>query len=195
MHLVLRGHNREPIFYDAKDRHVVLDYLGEVLSEEPVHLHAYVLMTNHVHLLATGHEEGAISRFMHRWSRRYSFYFNRSRGRSGSLFEGRFRSSPVEFDRYLLACMRYIENNPVRARICGSARQFPWSSHGANASGNPSAPLVPHPVYSELGSDARSRAIAYDQLFNQDVAPAEIESFRMEIRPRPIGWPGHRAQE
>ena len=187
MHVGLRGHNRQPLFDDPRDRSVVLRYIEEALPQYAGELHAYVLMTNHVHLLVTGTRPGALSRFMHGWSRRYAFYFNRSRGRSGAVFERRFWSEPVKSDYYFIAAMRYIESNPVRARLRSHPSDWPWSSHQQNAGGDPRAPLTPHPVYLALGRSVAARGEAYRRLFDTPQPDLEIEMLRAAARPRPRG--------
>jgi putative transposase len=191
-HVVLRGHDRKPFLSAEIDRRVCLRYLEEALAAHDCLLHAFVLMDNHVHLLVTGMHEGALSEFMHAWSRRFSHYFNRSRGRSGSLYEGRFRSDPVRTDRHFHACMRYIEMNPVRAGMVGHPRLFAWSSFSQNASGAPSGLLTPHECYLELGATPEDRRAAYRALFEEPMSDAELESIRAGIMSGP---PGRRRRE
>ena len=162
-------------------------YIEEALQKYGGELHAYVLMTNHVHLLLTGTEPRAMSRFMHGWSRRYAFYYNRSRKRSGALFERRFWAVPVKSDYYFIAAMRYIESNPVRARLVADPSQWPWSSHQQNARGDPKAPLSAHPVYLAMGRSVAVRAEAYRRLFDAPQSDLEIETLRAGIRPKARG--------
>ena len=192
MHLVQRGHDRQPIFVDSRDRHVVLRYIAEAMRLCKVSLHAFVLMGNHVHLLATGHEAGSLSRFMQIWCARYAIYFNRSRRRTGTLYEGRFWSWPVHSERYFLNLMRYIEMNPVRARLCGHPAKFAWSSFKDNVRGEPGPPLVAHPTYLALGRDPAERSRHYRELFRIPLSEEELEYFRDGIRPRPRGRPKRR---
>ena len=116
-------------------------------------MHAYVLMTNHVHLLVTGREPRSISRFMQQLNRRYSRYFNKAHERTGTLYEGRFGSSHIESERYFFTVMRYIEINPVRAGMVRHPGDYPWSSHRQNACGAPNGLLTPHPLFIGLGGD------------------------------------------
>lgn len=164
-------------------------YIVEALEKCKALLHAFVFMDNHVHFLVTGLEHGSISRFMQHWSRRYSRYFNLSRKRCGTLYDGRFRGYVAIDRRYLLNCMRYIERNPVRAGICSHPARFSWSSYSENARGDPRQPLTPHPVYQSLGEDANERAHRYRAWCALTEPDDEIEFFRAGIRPRPIGRP------
>lgn len=177
-HVVVRGHNRTAIFHDDGDHEVLLKYVKEALARLDCALHAYVLMPNHVHLLATGVEPGAISAFMQSVGRRYSRYVNRRLGRTGSLFERRFYSSLVQTDEYFLACMRYIELNPVRARMVARPWLYRWSSYRENADGAPSGLLTPHALFLALGADRNARRIAYRRLFDVAFPQEHLEAFR-----------------
>ncbi len=189
MHLIQRGHDRRPIFTSSRDRQVAYGYIVDAAGIYKVDLHAYVLMDNHVHLLAVGRERGALSRFMWDWSRRYGLYFNRTRKRCGTLYDGRFRSFNVHHESYFLSCMRYIELNPVRARICSHPAKFAWSSYAENSRGEPRPPLSAHPTYIALGTDRAERSSAYKALLTTPMSREEIEFFRAGIRPRPKGRP------
>lgn len=178
-HLILRGNNRTPCFHDDQDRRVFLKYLREALEETGCSLHAFVLMTNHVHLLVTGHEPGAISRLMQSVGRRYARYINSSRGRTGTLFEGRFKSSVVDSERYFLAVMRYIELNPVRAGMVAHPGSYPWSSFRQNASGKPSGLVTAHPQYESLGGDPIARRQAYLALFDLEIDDETLQEIRI----------------
>ncbi len=145
-HLWIRGNNRLPCFLDVQDRHVYLAYLGESLESSNTELHAFVLMTNHVHLLATGIEADSVSRFMQQLNRRYSRYFNKAHDRTGTLYEGRYQSRVVETDPHFLGEMRYIERNPVKAGMVQHPGDYPWSSYWQNACGDPGGLLTPHPL-------------------------------------------------
>ena len=188
-HVVLRGHNRQGLFETQQDRFVALRYIEDALDAHGCELHAYVLMTNHLHLLLRAHAAGEMSRFMHGWSRRYAMYFNRLRRRSGAVYEGRFRSWPVKSDHYFLTCTRYIETNPVRAKMVEAPWDWPWSSFRQNASGAPRAPLTPHPLYHALGRTQARRARAYAELFALPLPALEIETLRAGIRPKARGLP------
>jgi putative transposase len=172
-HVVVRGNDRSDIFFCDDDRRAFLRFLGEARCERECEIHAFVLMRNHVHLLATGAVPLAISRMMQDIGRAYVRRVNSRYERSGTLYEGRFKSSLIESQSYFLACMRYIEMNPVRAGLALHPSEFPWSSFGQNASGEPSGLITPHSEYLGLGRDALARRKAYLHLF--DVGPSERE--------------------
>jgi len=179
-HVVQRGNNRLPCFLDDDDRQRYLQFLRRSLPRFGCRLHAYVLMSNHTHLLLTPDEPGAISRLMHAFGRNYATYFNDRHGRTGTLWEGRYKACLVDSDRYFLACSRYIELNPVRAWMVAHPIDYPWSSHGANADGCADTLLTPHSEYLALGPDASTRAANYRALFDEalpDQLVAEIRSY------------------
>lgn len=135
-HIVQRGNNRLPCFLHDQDRCCYLSCLADALTATGCQLHAYVLMDNHAHLLATPGDPGRVSKMMQRLGRRYVAGFNRRHGRAGTLWEGRFKSSPVESDRHVLTCYRYIGLNPIRAAMVATPEAFRWSSHAGNALGH-----------------------------------------------------------
>lgn len=165
MHVILRGIDRGAIFFAEDDYHCFLATLREVGAAKSVDVHAYVLMTNHVHLLMTGECDEGVSALMKGLGQRYVQYVNRTYQRSGPLFEGRFRSSLVEADAYLLACQRYIELNPVRAGMVETPAEYPWSSYRANALGGEDPLVAPHSRYVALGDLPEKRQSAYRALF------------------------------
>jgi putative transposase len=167
VHVVQRGNNRQAIFFDASDYRAYKGGLKEGAERYGCAVHAYVLMTNHVHLLATPDEAEGVSRMMQYGGRRYVPYINHEYGRTGTLWEGRFKSSAIDTEGYLLTCMRYIELNPVRARIVEGPGDYPWSSYGANALGDSDELLTPHGRYTALGDDSEARRAAYRALFGQ----------------------------
>jgi putative transposase len=177
-HLMVRGHNRLPCFYEEADRRVFMKYLDFAASRSDCAVHAYVLMTNHVHLLATGPAGGCISRMMHSLNRRYSRYVNRAYGRTGALFDSRFKSSLVDSESYFLTCMRYIELNPVRAGMVRHPADYPWSSFRENASGAPQGWIKPHDEYLRLSADPGERGFAYRALFSLPIGAADLEAIR-----------------
>ena len=181
-HLVARGHNRTNCFHREFDRTVYLKYLRETLARTQCDLHAYVLMTNHVHLLVTGRHEGALSRLMQQVGRRYCRYVNRTYTRSGAIYERRFQSSLVESEAYFVACMRYIEMNPVRAGMVDHPSRYPWSSYAENANGDPKGFLVPHRTYLDLGSAPATRGAAYRAFVGNRLEAAELDRIRYAIR-------------
>ena len=187
-HLIARGNNKSDCFVTDRDRLVYLRYLREAALECRCALHAFVLMTNHVHLLATGWEAGAISRLMQSIGRRYAHYFNHVHGRTGTLYEGRFKSSVVEDDEYFFTLMRYIELNPVRARMVGSPDHYRWSSHRENAGGSPAGILSPHSLYVDLSSTPDARGAVYRGFFDKAIDDATLDLIRNNInKGRPMG--------
>lgn len=177
-HVIQRGNNRQAIFFDGEDREQYLNWLGESLAVEDCRLHAYVLMTNHVHLLVTGPTAKAIPRLLQSLGRRYVARINRLHGRTGTLWEGRYKSTLIDSDRYLLACYRYIEANPIRAGMVARPEQHPWSSWRRNGFGESDPLIRPHPLYEALGPDQASRATAYRTLFDQGLDPETLATLR-----------------
>lgn len=177
-HLIQRGNNQQPTFVDEVD---CARYLGELAALAPLHglaVHAYVLMPNHVHLLATPSGRETLAKVMQALGRRYVRQFNDRHRRTGTLWEGRFRSTVVESDRYLLACMRYIEMNPVRAGLVSEPGRYRWSSHAHHA-GLRVDPLVrEHEVYWSLGNTPFERQSAYKRLFEQELEASELLAIR-----------------
>ena len=178
LHVVQRGNNRSPCFLSTGDRAVYLNHLGELAELFECAIHAYVLMTNHVHLLVTPTRADGVSLMMKHLGQRYVQYVNRIHSRTGSLWEGRYRSSFIDSDRYLFCCYRYIELNPVRAGLVRHPRDYPWSSHQTNAEGCHSNIIRPHPQFLLLGNDDRQRREAYRSLFATEMQPAEINEIR-----------------
>jgi len=173
LHVIQRGNNRQAVFLDDHDRRDYLRCLTDASIEHGLSIHAYVLMDNHVHLLCTPEREGGLSGAMQALGRRYVRHFNRRHGRTGTLWEGRFRSSLVEADRYLLACHRYIELNPVRAGRVEQPEAWPWSSHRHHV-GLTIDPLVRlHPVLYTLGNTPFERESAYRRLFEDHLQKTE----------------------
>jgi putative transposase len=178
LHLIQRGHNRQPCFFSSADYQFYLHWLGEHARDTGCAIHAYVLMTNHVHLLLSADHAHSTGAMMKALGQRYVQHINRKYQRSGSLWEGRFRSCPTQDERYLLACHRYIELNPVRAGLVDYPGDYRWSSYRANAHGDSDALVHPHAIYRALGSDQESRLAAYRALFRYDLAPALIDQIR-----------------
>ena len=178
LHLIQRGNNRGDCFFAVEDYRAYLHWLGRYAAVFGARLHAYVLMTNHVHLLLTPERPERASRLMQALGRRYVRYVNEKYGRSGTLWEGRFRACGVHAEEYLMACMRYIELNPVRAGLAGSAELYRWSSHRRNALGIDDPLLVEHPLYSALGRDATERRKEYRALFGTQLDEATLEGIR-----------------
>lgn len=188
VHLVQRGHNRQPCFFAEADYQAYLEWMGDAARHTGCALHAYVLMTNHVHLLLTPGDAQAVSRMMVALGRRYVPYVNASYRRSGTLWEGRYKSSLIESEAYLLACMRYIELNPVRAGMCSDPAHYRWSSYRANGLGESTALLTPHPLYASLAPDANRRQGAYRELFNQVLTDKNLSDIRLALnQTQPLG--------
>jgi len=177
-HLVQRGNNRQAVFYDDSDYRAYLGWLVEGAQRYGCAIHAYVLMTNHVHLLLTPRDRDSISRVLQYVGRRYVPYVNHRYGRTGTLWEGRFKASVIDASEYLLRCYRYIELNPVRAGMVDSPRGYRWSSHRANAQGAADPAVSPHEVYLGLGKDAQTRRAAYRQWFRGHVEEQHIDEIR-----------------
>lgn len=182
-HVVQRGHSRQDVFDGPNGRRSYLQDLYEKKAELNVQVHAYCLMSNHVHLLLTpGGDASAISRLMKELARRATRRWNTRMDRSGSLWESRFKSSVVQSDAYLLACCRYIELNPVRAGIVRKAEQFRWSSYRGRM-GLSSDPILDlHPIYSALGSSPVLRRQVYLQYMESEVAEDEMTLIRSGSR-------------
>ena len=177
-HVIQRGNNRQAIFFDDADYRLYLSLLGDGMDRYGCSLHTYVLMTNHVHLLMTPSERDSISRIMQYVGRHYVPYFNRKYRRTGTLWEGRFRASIVDSSAYLLACYRYIELNPVRARMVEQPGDYAWSSFLSNGLGRGDALITAHPEYLNLGESPSQRAENYCLLFQQPITDAQISSIR-----------------
>ena len=160
-HIIQRGNNRQPIFASTADYQVLLNLLDENARKFEVAIHAYVLMTNHFHLLATPQTTDGLPQMMQAVGRRYVRYFNDRQKRSGTLWEGRYRSTLIQTDRYLLACMAYIDLNPVRAGLVAQARDYPWSSHAHFIGQHLDKLVTPHPLYWELGNTPFAREATY----------------------------------
>lgn len=164
-HVIQRGNNREPCFLAESDYRHYLEDLQACAEKCECRIHAYVLMTNHVHLLVTPMQEQGIAEMMQALGRRYVYYINKTYRRTGTLWEGRYKASLIDSEAYLLTCMRYIELNPVRAEMVSHPGEYKWSSYGTNAQGRADALLSPHPLYTALGTTAAERQHAYRELF------------------------------
>lgn len=173
-HIIQRGNNRQACFFTGDDYRFYLECLKAAAAREGCDIHAYVLMTNHVHVLATPRMDRAVSRMMQSVGRRYVQYVNYRYQRTGTLWEGRYKASLVESSAYLLSCYRYIEQNPVRAMyMVQHPGDYEWSSFQANAHGKGDAWLTPHPEYQALGKSRLERQQNYRELFS-DVLDARL---------------------
>lgn len=186
-HVIQRGNDRKSVFHDDDDRRRYLAMLREGLREQGVALHAWVLMDNHLHLLLTPVEAAALSRLMQRLGTWYAGWFNHRHCRTGALWEGRFRSSPVDSDGYLLACMRYIERNPVRAGMVQQAEAYPWSSARHHLGLGVDPLITDHALFWALGNTPFEREAAYRRLLEEPPLD-EAERFgRLLGRGKPLG--------
>lgn len=165
VHVIQRGNNKGRVFETAKDSIQFLAWLAEAAESYGLSVHAYVLMTNHFHLLATLESKDSLARTMQSLGIRYTRYFNAAHERSGTLYEGRYRSCVIDRDEYFLGCSRYIEMNPVRAGMAASPDVYRWSSYKANALGREDELLTPHDTYLRLGRDDETRRASYRALF------------------------------
>ena len=178
-HVIVRGNNREPIFYADEDYQFYLSKLRQACQKHQCDLHAYVLMTNHVHLLITPGIEQAIGKALQMVGRYYVQYFNYSYNRTGTLWEGRYKATLIDSEVYLLTCHRYIELNPVRAMDdINHPSEYPWSSYRFNALGEEDGLLVPHPEYLRLGKTNSERQQPYRELFNARIPPLTLDEIR-----------------
>lgn len=180
-HIIQRGNNRQAIFAAEADYRFFRDALVEGARKHGLAIHAYVWMTNHVHLLATPEFHDSISKTVQSVGRRYVQYFNYTYRRSGTLWEGRYRSTVVDSEQYLLTLMRYIELNPVRADMATHPGDYPWSSYRRNALGGigPEADfVVPHPEYLRLGQAMEERQNSYRQLFDTSIEINDLTQIR-----------------
>ena len=177
-HVIQRGNNRQPIFAAEADYRAYLDWLKQAADQHGLAIHAYVLMTNHVHLLVTPEREESIGKALQSLGRRYVQYFNHTHGRTGTLWEGRYRATVVQAEDYLLTCSRYIELNPVRAGMVKSPAHYRYSSYRHNAQGRKDPLLIEHEVYRRLGRTIAARCDAYRALFHGAVAEAALDEIR-----------------
>ena len=172
-HIIQRGNNRQAIFASAADYQTLLDLLDASARKFGVAIHAYVLMANHFHLLATPQSTDALSQMMQAVGRRYVRYFNDSQKRSGTLWEGRYRSTVIQAERYLLPCMAYMDLNPVRASVVAQARDYPWSSHGHYIGQRTDKLITPHSLVWELGNTPFAREAAYAERVREGISPVQ----------------------
>lgn len=177
-HIIQRGNNRQACFYADDDYQFYLQWLKFHADKLGVEIHAYVLMTNHVHLLVSTEKADAISAMMKALGQRYVQYINKTYNRSGTLWEGRFRSCPIQVEAYLLACQRYIELNPVRANMVAHPAEYKWSSYAANAQGVANSMISTHLLYKAMGADAEKRQTAYRELFRYALDIGLVDEIR-----------------
>jgi putative transposase len=178
LHVVQRGNNRQACFFSADDYRRYLDWLAEHAEITGCRIHAYVLMTNHIHLLLSAEQADSPAAMMKALSQRYVQYVNRFHRRTGTLWEGRYRSSPVQEEGYFLTCQRYIELNPVRAGIVAHPADYRWTSYHANGLGISDDLVTTHSVYERLAPEKESRLAAYRALFAAEFPPGALEGIR-----------------
>ncbi len=179
-HIVQRGNNRGACFFAEADYGCYLRWLTLAAKRTCVRIHAYALMTNHVHLLASPAADGGLARMMQQLGRNYAETINKRYGRTGSLWEARYRASLVDSETYLLEVYRYIDLNPVRAGLVPQAEDYPWSSARAHL-GMERQALDDHPLFESLGADLQARAAAYRGLLDQATDERALNSIRSVI--------------
>lgn len=177
-HVIQRGNNRDVIFASEDDYLFYLEKLELACDRFGCDLHAYVLMTNHVHLLLTPQSGDGISKVMQSVGRYYVQYFNHQYKRIGTLWEGRYKSTLLDSEHYLFTCYRYIELNPVRAGMVDHPSEYPWSSYRYNATGVTNPMITPHQMYTDLGRDVEERCSSYQALFHGHVEDRELDEIR-----------------
>jgi putative transposase len=215
-HVIHRGNNRQAIFFRDADHRRYRAYLAEAAETHGCAVHAYVLMTNHLHLLVTPERAESLPSMMQSLGRRYTGYVNAVQERTGTLWEGRYRATVIDGEAYFLACSRYIECNPLRAGMVSAPGDYPWSSYGANGLGRADPLVRPHGLYLALGATPAERQAAYRALFASEQGEPELTVIRgatnhgwalgdadflnaiegeagRRVRPRPRGRPRKRA--
>lgn len=181
-HVMQRGNDRQAIFRDAADYQAFLEWLREAARQFRVAIHAYVLMSNHLHLLATPSDESGLARMMQWVGRYYVPYFNRKYGRAGTLWQGRFKTSIIETERYFMLCSKYIEMNPVRAGMVSGPAEYPWSSY-AHHVGDKSDPLIAdHSLYWALGNTPFEREAAYKAFMAEPTSDEAEQTLRHAVQ-------------
>jgi putative transposase len=185
-HVLQRGIDRRAIFRDEEDFRRMLDDLAGLCRQDALALHAYVLMPDHFHLLITPEDAEGLSRTMQSLGRRYVRWFNQRHGRAGTLWEGRFRSTVIEPERYLLDCMRYIELNPVRAAFVADAASYPWSSLAHHLGLRLDPLITDHPQFWSLGNTPFERQAAYGRIC---AAPLDASLLAQIRNCTHRGWP------
>ena len=189
-HVIVRGNNRQAIFGDDEDRRSFKATLQAAAQAHGLAIHAYVLMGNHFHLVATPAKPEALALVMQGVGRQYVRRFNRRHQRTGTLWEGRYRASIIQQDRYFLACQRYVEMNPVRAGMVDRPDQYPWSSHRHHLGLEVDSLVSPHNVYWALGNTPFDREIAYRQLFDRVPAISDADLASELVLGHPVAEPG-----
>lgn len=184
-HIIQRGNNRQPIFASADDKRWMLELLTENATLHDVAIHAYVLMDNHFHLLATPRTAQSLPVMMQAVGRRYVRYFNDRQGRTGTLWEGRYKSALVQTERYLLACMVYFDLNPVRAGLVNLPQDYPWSSHSHYVGTHSDKLVTPHALVWELGNTPFARESSYRELVQTGISNQQRDALAQSAQ---SGW-------
>ena len=195
LHIMHRGNNRQDIFENEEDMARILSDIKESLGKANCYLHAYVIMTNHLHLLVTPKDKDELTVFMQSMTNRYVRYFNAGRKRTGTIWEGRFKSCLVDSDNYLFTLYKYIEMNPVKAGMVEDIQEYPWSSYHHNALGEQNSLITEHPLYLELGSSKKERAACYKVMVdkialgneNQNITDATLREKLLVVKSFNIG--------
>lgn len=182
VHMIIRGNSRKAIFAEADDYLAYLAWLREGAVALECQIHAYVLMTNHVHILVSASNPQNLSKLPQYVGRKYVPFFNQKYGYSGTLWEGRFKASSIDSECYLLTCYRYIELNPVRANMVEKPAEYRWSSYGENAHGKNTSLLTPHPLYLALGKDGKERTRCYRESFKEVLDEELIEEIQTSVQ-------------
>ena len=183
LHIVQRGHDRQPVFVQRRDFEYYIANLADAKSEHSIRLYGYCLMTNHVHLLvAPGEDITGVSSFMRMLAGRQTRYINKLETRTGTLWEGRFKASLIDTEAYLLACYRYIDLNPVRAAMVGTPEEYPWSSYRCHTGLETSELLDASDIYKALGKNKATRGSAYQRYVASDISDEELSTIRTALR-------------
>ncbi len=185
-HILQSGNDGQLVFREPQDYQQLLGWLKDSAREFKVAIHAYVLMPNHLHLLATPASTDGLAQMMQRVGRYYVPWYNAKYGRSGSLFQGRFKTSLVDAQAYFMLCSRYIEANPVRSQLAGEARDYPWSSYPHHAGLRPDPVITDHALYWALGNTPFQREAAYIELSQPALSEREMAVVDAAVLK---GWP------
>jgi putative transposase len=177
-HILQRGNDRQLIFREEADYSAFLKWLREAARQFKVAVHAYVLMPNHFHLLATPADETGLARMMQWVGRYYVPYFNHKYQRTGTLWQGRFKTTIIDPENYFLPCLRYIELNPMRLEMTGNPAHYPWSSYGHHIGAKPDPLITDHAIYWALGNTPFDREAAYRNLVEQGITQEEVRAIR-----------------
>jgi putative transposase len=184
LHVIHRGHNRDNVFQDSADCEMFLGLLRRTVGRHDVELHAYTVMTNHYHLLVTPGQADALPLAMKDLNSSYTRYCNARYGRVGTIWTGRYRGLLIDDERYWLTCLRYIEQNPVRAGMVACSEDYPWCSYAAHALGRWPSWLTPHAIYQQLGATELERQTAYRHICSERIPDDQVMLLRNGVRPQ-----------